>query len=218
MDWYRGRPTNTSVDHTTNSFDGSFAYIDMSKGAQLSKARLTSKEYPANTAECLQFWYLASGVNASTLAIYEKYSTIYGSPIWEKYSHENEEWRFGQVKVGLLVNQSYQIVFEGTKLTNQKYGELGIDDIEIKPGECSSYGSQYDCDFEEFSLCTWQQSKKNNIDWLLNQGETDLATNLGPQVDVSLGTIKGVYAYVESNYPILWSVQAMGIATVDAAL
>ena len=98
------------------------------------------------------------------------------------------------------MNEDYSIVFEGVKLTSQANGTLGIDDIEVKIGECSSY--QYDCDFEEFTFCTWQQSKKNDIDWLLNQGETDLAIDLGPGVDVSLGTQKVVYAFVESNYPI----------------
>ena len=173
----------------------------MSKGGQYSKARLSSIKYPANTVECLQFWYLASGLNESTLFIYEKYGTNYGSPIWQRNSHENEDWRFGQVRIGLSVKEDYSIVFEGTKLAAETFGTIGIDDIEIKLGECSSY-EQYDCDFEEFSLCTWQQSKKNDINWLLNQGETDLATDLGPVVDVTLGTRKGVYAFVESEYPI----------------
>jgi len=183
----------------------------MTKGGQYSKARLSSIKYPANTVECLQFWYLASGLNESTLVIYEKHETIYGSPIWLRNSHENEDWRFGQVTIGLSMNEEYTIVFEGIKLKAQTYGILGIDDIEIKLGECSSYG-QYDCDFDEFSLCTWQQSKKNDIDWLLNQGETDLSNDLGPQVDASLGTKQGVYAFVESNYPIRKNEKALLIS------
>jgi hypothetical protein len=200
LSWFIGKPSPSSVDHTTSSIDGSFAWVDISKGGQYSKARLTSIAYPATTVECLQFWYLASGLNESTLAIYEKYGNNYGQPIWLKNSHENEDWRFGQVGIGSSMNENYSIVFEGVKLKSQANGTLGIDDIEVKIGECSSY--QYDCDFEEFTFCTWQQSKKNDIDWLLNQGETDIANNLGPGVDVSLGTQKGVYAFVESNYPI----------------
>ena len=199
LNWRRGRPTPTTIDHTTSSVDGSFAYIDMTEGKQLSNARLQSQPFHPNV-ECLQFWYLASGLNASSLAIYEKVGSVYGSPIWIRNSHENEDWRFGQVTIGM--DEQISTVFEGIKLTNEKRGELGIDDIEYKSGNCSLQGlGQYDCDFEDFSLCTWQQSKKDDLDWLLNQGFLDSAIDIGPQVDVTLGTDKGVYAYVESNYP-----------------
>ena len=143
MNWIRGQPTLTSVDHTTGTYAGMFAYVDMKSGSQNSKARLVSNSYLTQGPECLKFWYLASGLNTGTLNIYEKLNDNYGESIWTKNSHVEDDWRFGQISIGAHSFPNYQLVFEGVKLTNSQLGILGIDDVDLQNGSCL-IGSLYD--------------------------------------------------------------------------
>jgi len=199
--WLRGQASATTVDHTTGTQTGSFAYVEMNKGNVNSKARLVSSEFLLIGAECLQFWYLTSGLNSGLLNVYQKNSNGQNNLLWSRKSHENEEWRFGQVTIGdsmdLNNNYSFSAVFEGVKLSANNM-LIGLDDISIRLGQCSS--SNIYCSFEEYTICSWTQYQYDDMDWLLNQGETD-SYGTGPQVDVSLGTDEGVYLYVESSYP-----------------
>ena len=102
----------------------------------------------------------------------EKLNAFYGLPIWTKSSHSESEWRFAQISIGSHSSPNYQLVFEGVKVTNSMIGILGIDDIDLRNGSCPK-GSQYDCDFEDYSICSWQQSTLDDFDWELNKGETD---------------------------------------------
>jgi hypothetical protein len=95
INWIRGLPSNYT-DHTSNSAAGSVAYVDLKNGNVNSKARLVSANFLPNGAECLQFWYLNTGLNSSKLNVYEKKQTSYGQALWSRVSHENQEdWRFG---------------------------------------------------------------------------------------------------------------------------
>ena len=172
LNWLRGLPTPESIDHTTSTSNGQFAYVDMKSGNQNDKARLIGNTYLTQGPECLKFWYLASGLNTGTLNVYEKLNAFYGTPIWTKNSHSEEGWRFAQISIGSHSSPNYQLVFEGVKNTNSMLGILGIDDIDLRNGSCSQ-GSQYDCDFEDYSICSWQQSTLDDFDWELNKGETD---------------------------------------------
>lgn len=197
INWLRGMPPNSSfTDHTTNSYFGSFAYIDFKNGNVNSKARLVSANYFPNGIECLQFWYLNNGLNSSKLNIYEKKQSNYGQAIWSKLSHENQlDWRFGEIDIGKSATGEYSIVFEGVKLKNDDKAIVAIDDLIIKIGECPK---PIDCNFEDFNLCSWSQYKDNDLDWELSQG---IFNYVGPDVDVTLGTDEGVYIYIDSNYP-----------------
>ena len=198
LKWKVGQPSSFSIDHTTLTNQGSFAFVDFQNNNQNSKGRLESGKFAFNGFECLQFWYLLNGKDNGDLNIYIKYLNDYGSPIWSKSSHDNDEWRYGQLRIGnnsYLAN-NYSVIFEATKGPNNN-GIAGIDDVIIKIGECPL---PIDCNFEEYSICSWSQYKYDQLDWLLNQGETD-STSTGPQVDVTLGTIEGVYLYLESSIP-----------------
>jgi hypothetical protein len=206
--WLRGRPYPNSVDHTLSTSLGSFAYVDLVNGNLNSNARLISNLYFANGPECLQFWYLVNGgSNNAKLNIYEKLNNNYGSPLLTKNSHENDYWRYAQVTIGNHQFNSYQVVFEGIKLMNNNQNNvIGIDDVALKLGTCSS--ELYDCNFEQFTTCSWQQYEGNDLDWLLNQGETD-SSDTGPHVDVTTGTDEGVYIYLESSYPAKFGEKAL---------
>jgi hypothetical protein len=196
INWLRGLPSNSSyTDHTTNSFSGSVAYMDLKNSVINSIARLVSSNYLPNGLECLQFWYLNNGLNTSKLNVYEKQSNNYILK-WSKISHENQlDWRFAQVNIGESAFDEFAIVFEGIILKKDDNAVVAIDDIILKIGECPQ---PIDCNFEDFTLCSWSQSKENDLDWELSQGKVN---NIEPLIDVTLGTDEGVFIYIDSNYP-----------------
>jgi len=198
LKWKVGQPTFVSIDHTTLTNQGSFAFVDFQNNDQNSKGRLESAKFSFNGFECLQFWYLLNGKDNGDLNIYIKYLNDYGTPIWSKSSHNNDEWRFGQISIGnnSYLTNNYSVIFEAMKGPKNN-GIAGIDDVIIKIGDCSP---PINCNFEEYSICSWSQYQYDQLDWLLNQGETD-SLFTGPQVDVTLGTIEGVYLYLESSLP-----------------
>ena len=206
--WLRGKPYPTSVDNTLGTTLGSFAYVDLANGNLNSNARLISPVHFASGPECLQFWYLVNGgSNSGKLNVYEKLQANYGSPILTKTSHDNDYWRYAQISLGDHSSNSYQVVFEGIKQANNiQNNVIGIDDVFIKAGACSAYA--YDCDFEDFTICSWRQYENNDLDWELNQGETD-SWETGPHVDATTGTALGVYIYLESSYPASFGDKAL---------
>ncbi len=100
LKWKIGQPTSVSIDHTTLTNQGSFAYVDFQSNILNSKGRLETPKFQFNSYECIQFWYLLNGKDNGNLNIYVKYIDDYGLPIWSKNSHNNDEWRFGQITVG----------------------------------------------------------------------------------------------------------------------
>jgi hypothetical protein len=198
LKWKIGQPTSVSIDHTTLTNQGSFAYVDFQSNILNSKGRLETPKFQFNGYECIQFWYLLNGKDNGNLNIYVKYINDYGLPIWSKNSHNNDEWRFGQITVGNNSNlvYNYSVIFEAVKGINND-GIAGIDDVNIKVGDCPA---PINCNFEEYSLCSWLQSKNDNMDWLLNQGQLDSIIN-GPNVDHTLNTTEGIYIYLDSDLP-----------------
>ena len=150
LKWKIGQPTSVSIDHTTLTNQGSFAYVDFQSNILNSKGRLETPKFQFNGYECIQFWYLLNGKDNGNLNIYVKYINDYGLPIWSKNSHNNDEWRFGQITVGNNSNlvYNYSVIFEAVKGINND-GIAGIDDVNIKVGDCPA---PINCNFEDFSL------------------------------------------------------------------
>ncbi len=199
--WQRGQPSKATIDHTTLTNKGKFAYVNFDNNTFLFDGRLISKPYSPYGDECLVFWYLMEGVGEASLRVHEDILLSSGDTatfdLWKKNSHEKDEWRFAQAEIRNTFF-SYSVVFEAYRKNNFT-GYVGIDDVVIKKGKCSP---AIDCDFEEYSICSWLQYRQDDFDWLLNQGKTD-TTKTGPHVDHTLGTDEGVYLYAESSYPAI---------------
>lgn len=200
--WNVGRPYPDSIDHTTFTNFGEFAYVNGAGQAATSKARMESIDYPTDGIECAQFWYMFETndrIQAMELNVYQKVGSNYGTPKWSKHSQtDDRSWSFGQIEIDPTTS-NYSIVFEALKRTADIDERLivGLDDVIIVNGECIS---PINCGFEGDSLCSWKQYDLNDIDWLLNQGLTD-TSETGPHVDVTLGTDEGYYAYIETSPP-----------------
>lgn len=168
---------------------------------QGSKARLESDPYPPSGVECVQFWFTfdTAVFSVAELNVYVKFGSNYGSPVWIRHAEINDpSWSYGQVQIGESATSNFTVVFEAVKRLPSTTGPLivGIDDIEIKLGECRP---AVNCDFED-GFGSWKQHSENQIYWLLNRGQTD-SYDTGPHVDVTLGTTAGYYAYIETSSP-----------------
>jgi hypothetical protein len=215
LTWAIGQPSSNSIDHSTLTIFGRFAFVDLSTAMQDDFGRLISGFYEIKISECLQFWYILNGgINNSILKVYLKKSNNDNltSPILIKKSHEENEWKFAQVKIDPTSINFYNlsIVFEAIKgptISNPE-NYAGIDDIILNFGECPD---PINCDFEGFTTCSWEQSRYHDLDWLLNMGETD-SVDTGPQVDVTQGNKEGIYLYLESSLPAFQGNKALLIS------
>ena len=147
----------------------------------------------------MQFWYLLEGTGTAELKVRERYfrpssSNVYEGPIWNTKSQANSQWRYTQARISNTYF-NYRIYFNA--LRNDFNGYIGIDDVEIKIGACKP---AINCNFEDYTTCSWLQNQEDDMDWILTQGKTDSAST-GPHVDHTLGNPLGVYAYIESSYP-----------------
>lgn len=55
------------------------------------------------------------------------------------------------------------------------------------------------CSFE-FDLCSWRQSRQDDVDWLIKAGSTP-TVGAGPSNDHTLRDPSGHYLYLESSFP-----------------
>jgi hypothetical protein len=206
VNWLRGRPPGFDdlADHTTLSTDGKMAYVDMSPTQlQYCTASLSSPTYLANDTECVQFWYVLSTTgNAVYLQVYQDTDlhVLTLGTLSTKSTNNTLVWRLAQYSTNFDENsKNYSIIILALIYTSEATHRTiaAIDDLSITPGVCPP---PTDCNFEEYSFCNWERSSLGTVDWQLIQGSTDTA-NTGPNVDVTLGTDQGVYAYLESSAP-----------------
>ena len=71
------------------------------------------------------------------------------------------------------------------------------------------------CDFEEEHICGWQSDSTADFNWLRNRGKTR-TTGTGPSVDVTTGTRKGYYMYIETSSPQKEGEKARLISPVES--
>ncbi|XP_057712928.1 MAM and LDL-receptor class A domain-containing protein 1 isoform X2 [Corythoichthys intestinalis] len=142
FDWTRNRGstpsfrTGPSSDHTTE--DGHYLYIEANRASFGDTARLISSECPASGPQCLQFWYHMYG-SAHTMGLH-----VYllqhkkASAIWWKSNDQGNMWHLAEVD--LVVNGSFQIIFEGRRGANEE-SDVAIDDVMLYQAQCSELSS-----------------------------------------------------------------------------
>lgn len=192
------------MNHLFSSEYQQVAFVDLGQNAILNgKARLKSPQYkPATSAssECIRFWYMAYSSlqsNQLSLSVYQSTNDSNEKLLLTKQSSQRMEWKLAQYTL-LASAQDYSIIFQGETSTNQNAAGsvIALDEMYITDGEC---GSVIDCDFKYFTICEWLQSKDDELDWLLNSGQTD-SSDTGPHAD-RFDSTQGVYIYLESSMP-----------------
>ncbi|XP_071104753.1 MAM and LDL-receptor class A domain-containing protein 1-like [Haliotis cracherodii] len=214
FDWTRAKGatqsyyTGPSTDHTTNSVNGYYMFIESSSPMVTGeKAWLLSEKLPATTGSCLTFYYNMNGAGMGTLSVYQL-GTLSNKTIFSVTGNKGNVWL--QDRVTLTSNTPYRFMFEGKKGVNYT-SDMAIDDVSLLVGNCASQTTPgpstvppvsttaplYSCDFEHGS-CGWSQSHTDSFDWTLHQGSTG-SVGTGPSFDHTTMSTQGHYIYIEAS-------------------
>lgn len=97
---------------------------------------------------------------------------------------------------------TFQVVFEGV-IGDGYFGDIGLDDITLKPGACASLTTPapsgppsltLTCNFEQKDMCQFTQDNTDMFDWSYKLGGTT-SRNTGPSADHTYGTKAGIKIY-----------------------
>ncbi|KAJ8050465.1 MAM and LDL-receptor class A domain-containing protein 2 [Holothuria leucospilota] len=172
QDWARtsgpttSQNTGPSVDHSTGTSEGYYAYLETSYGIAGDNARLLSPVYPYTDGDCFTMWYHMYGATIDTLNVY-KYDLVTDeyTNLFSRSALNVDEWRFTQVTV--QCPHRFQIVVESIRGASYT-GDIAIDDIALKFGSCG--GNPGFCTFQE-DTCSWTNIQgEDDVDWLRMRG------------------------------------------------
>ncbi|XP_033751998.1 MAM and LDL-receptor class A domain-containing protein 1-like [Pecten maximus] len=185
--------TGPNSDHTYNTDQGHYMYIDASSAQSGQKARLISPPSNGRRSMCLTFYYSMYGTGVDSLNLYTKTGTSLGQTVWSLSGNQGVGWNIAQVR--LRRGRAFNVVFEAVRGQGFK-GDIAIDDVSMATGNCPAIGA---CNFDK-NLCGWTNAKQDDFDWLRHRGRT-ASGNTGPSVDHTHGNNQGYYLYIEASSP-----------------
>nr|XP_014344169.1 PREDICTED: MAM and LDL-receptor class A domain-containing protein 1-like [Latimeria chalumnae] len=127
-DWLRNKGGSSNVnsgpnvDHTTNTTQGYYLYVDSSRGSPGDRAMLVSEIFESVPEGCcLTFWYHMYGQDVGTLRIYGNNRTMqaasnkYGVCLWSQLGNQGNTWFEAMVPVDFLEQYwtNFTLVFFG---------------------------------------------------------------------------------------------------------
>ncbi|XP_029657179.1 uncharacterized protein LOC115231256 [Octopus sinensis] len=143
FDWSRSKGATPSTgtgpenDHTCESPNGHFMFIEASAKGRGHRAILKSPIYRAFNEQCVQFFYHMYGNHIGTLNVFTQ-TKMETDPraVWRAYGNQGNVWIKARLSIPInLAKTGYQIVFEGSTETGYQ-GDIAIDDINIHDGPC----------------------------------------------------------------------------------
>ncbi|KAJ1526311.1 hypothetical protein ONE63_009461 [Megalurothrips usitatus] len=174
MDWERvsGAGQRSQLrDHTVGSDKGSLMTLERSSVQRPgSRAWLTSEKINGSSqARCLSFWYVmnepfvdTAGPSLGSLAVLVRGlgEANAGTPpqaVWRLYNNQGPDWKYAQVAI--TDSRDITLTLEGSWGSSRANGLIGIDDIAIFPGQCTTMPAaaavrQAECHFER-DTCSW---------------------------------------------------------------
>ncbi len=194
-----GIQNGPSVDHSTLTSHGYYVYTPAaSTSVKGEKARLVSQWMNNTDGQCLSFWYHSYGADIGSLTVYKRLLVSQESyPLWKINLDFGDIWNAAEITID-RTDEPWGIAFE-SEYNVGYFGDLAIDDVFIRNGNCPSLGS---CSFESIDFCTWHNihSPLDEFDWLVGHGETD-SLFTGPTVDHTYHDQFGYYAFIEASLP-----------------
>jgi hypothetical protein len=162
------------------------------------KARLVSPWMNSTTGQCVSFWYHSYGADVGALTVYKRLSStdeLYS--LWRLNENVGDFWNAAELTIK-RTDEPWAVAFE-SEYGIGFFGDLAIDDVVIRNGNCPSLGS---CTFESIDFCTWHNVRPplDDFDWLIGHGVTD-SHFTGPSVDHTFNDAFGYYAFIEASSP-----------------
>ncbi|XP_047739184.1 MAM and LDL-receptor class A domain-containing protein 2 isoform X2 [Hyalella azteca] len=174
IDWVRtiaSENREPKTDHTIGTPQGFFMIVPKTSSLRGGdRAWLRSLTMNGSTiASCISFWYYISdptnepsAPSLGSLSVFvwsedPKTGNVIFQSVWSLMNHQGPNWLYAQARV--LSETSYAIIFEGAWGNSRGNGFIGIDDITIYSGDCSTLPPKAtvmvgDCDFQRDS-CRW---------------------------------------------------------------
>ncbi|CAF0741635.1 unnamed protein product, partial [Brachionus calyciflorus] len=217
FDWYRGQGqlyyiTGPSVDHTTQTVLGYYAYINpINPQKQNDSAWLVSEVLTSPNSGCLTWYYNMYGRDIGKLSVFKRDRNAILNTLWNTTGDKGKNWLKGQVTISATPSY-YDIIFEAT-VGDGYLGNIAIDDVEfVNGGTCEYFNStttpkptttlpkpfELFCDFEN-SFCDWSSDPSSDAQWQRQNGQ-NVKYGQAPLNDVTLQNSYGYYAYINSNY------------------
>ncbi|XP_060901043.1 MAM and LDL-receptor class A domain-containing protein 1-like [Labrus mixtus] len=145
-DWLRGSGaspnpnTGPSVDHTTNSTNGHYLYVDSSVGEWGDMSFVVSDVFPPSTrGHCLSFWYHMYGNHVGTLRVYINDRNTHtggneeGTLVWIEAGNKGDKWNEARVSIKHTEAFWFVFVYQRGMTTG---GDVALDDIIILSSGC----------------------------------------------------------------------------------
>ncbi|XP_038052761.1 MAM and LDL-receptor class A domain-containing protein 1-like [Patiria miniata] len=197
--------TGPDFDHTLGDNTGRYMYFSPSQFmyTPIFESPVVEVNGENGLDLCFSFWYNMNGRYIGTLEVYSYNATGSSSNTSgsvKVFSASGPQtgrrgWLHGLVDIR-DVNSNIRFYFRGVPLGTRN-GDIAFDDVSLQRGLCEK-DTNFNCTFEEGSLCGWVRSDEDDKHWQLQRGATDTA-NTGPDFDHTTGTIEGSYLYLEAT-------------------
>ncbi|XP_072182120.1 MAM and LDL-receptor class A domain-containing protein 1-like [Diadema setosum] len=197
FDWTRDRG-DTATDHTGPSFDhtsgqGYYMYIDTSDDEVQEGENAILESHPQRaTGEdevCITWYYHMYGPHVSVFNVYTVLG-LKGSLVFTRQGSQGNEWLYAQKTFSST--SSWGVRFEAFRGPGDA-GDIALDDVIVNEGACQPLPA---CDFE-LDYCSWIQDHEDNFDWSRGNNGSSI-DGTGPDIDHTLGTQLGMFAYVST--------------------
>ncbi|XP_076468055.1 apical endosomal glycoprotein-like [Babylonia areolata] len=129
--------TGPKVDHTLNSAQGHYLYIEAS-GSRLNGDNARLESMPLNPSEpyCLTFWYHLYGSSIGSINVRIKKNGVTGPPIWSQGGPQKDQWEQAVLDIDPQTTP-FSLILEGARGSSFN-GDAAIDDITVNESPCAS--------------------------------------------------------------------------------
>ncbi|XP_071828932.1 uncharacterized protein [Apostichopus japonicus] len=150
-------PGPSLFDHTYETPEGHYIYVECKSGLTGDKARLLSPPFLPDGIYCVELYYHMNGKSVGSLHIYAQTSSL-GNALWSVHGSIDDKWHVGQIEVTGYATT--QVVFEAV-LGSTYTDVIAIDDIKIAAGKCNPIDA--DITTSIMSKLQTYQIKKNQV-------------------------------------------------------
>ncbi len=224
FDWQRGQgqeypSTGPTVDHTTNTEEGYYAFIDPKyPQGQGDKAWLVSEliQIPSqlDMTGCLSWFYHMKGAGIGNLTLYIRTANKAILPLFKRSGQQGSNWIMGNMTLPPQVMEGLysDFIFEAT-IGSSVLGNIALDDIDYTPGfSCEYLASttrpppttttlspiyeELTCDFDSGNFCGWYAEVASDIAWVRRNSLTSQYGS-SPLNDNTKQSSTGFYAFLD---------------------
>ncbi|XP_013409345.1 uncharacterized protein LOC106172943 isoform X2 [Lingula anatina] len=199
---YMGRTptgyTGPTRDHTLGNTNGHYIYTEGSNVLSGLKAKIASPTInPGNHGTYnVSFWVTMFGRHVGALRVFLRLidsNRTNDLLLWKHSGSLGHEWILGHFLIH--TKSKFKVIFESVR-GNGYLSDIALDDINIHPQKEKEF-SKISCTFEH-GLCDFVQDLDAAQLFTFNRGNT-LTPRTGPESDHTLGTVQGIYVYLEAS-------------------